>query len=398
MNFDLPGESGGFRRKYLLGFLEDDRAPLARGDAAQNEDVLESIEFGALQEAISEVDADTLEDGARPFVARLEELLHGLELGARGVVRGELDARARRKPDDGVLRKVIDPRPSITGPFAVDGSLFSVIERGEGELVEPAGDVALLVDVAAGEARPHGDAEHGLIVQAHRSGERRHVTVVGDFDRHVAPFLGDIEVEGLDTLLEKIERDLAEQRGHARLVVDVNARRADADRVDSRQVLGGAADRIVDAVEVILRVAVEFGLPYHLAREDFLSIDHGGNFAIAAPRIEADAVALEVASNRRRALLFEGEARFIGRGHLEAVLVDVAHEFGVERPLAPLGIRPLQMRRDVVRSEQRNFRATFLPEQKLQEAFGIGEVVPRRGVAHWKRQRAIDRDAAVRAL
>src|SRR5262249_23029144 len=157
----------------------------------------------------------------------------------------------------------------------------------------PAGDVAFLVDVPAGEARAHRDAENGLVVQAHGPGERRHIAIVGDFDGHVAPLFGDIEVERLDVLVELIGWHLAEQGCDAGLVVDVDAGRADADGVDAGHVLGGATDRIIDAVEVVLRIAIDLRLPHDFAGENLFAVNDRSRFSIAASGVESDAATFE---------------------------------------------------------------------------------------------------------
>src|SRR5262249_49982566 len=123
---------------------------------------------------------------------------------------------------------------------------------------------------------------------------------------------GYVEVEGLDALLEEIGRDLAKERGDARLVVDEDARRAHPDGVDMRQVFGGAPDRVVDAVEMVLRVGVRLRLPNDFAGEDFLAVDHRRRFAVASPRVKPDAVTLQVPPDWRRAFLLFGESAAFG--------------------------------------------------------------------------------------
>ena len=66
--------------------------------------------------------------------------------------------------------------------------------------------------------------------------------------------------------LEIVGRHAAEERGHAHFVVHINARGAAADGVHARQVRGGALQRVVDAVEVILRVALEIRIPRRFPR------------------------------------------------------------------------------------------------------------------------------------
>ena len=91
----------------------------------------------------------------------------------------------------------------------------------------------------------------------------------------------------------------AVERADADFVGDVHARGAAADGIDARQVRGGAPQRIVDAVEVVLRVGLRARAPRHLVAEDDFAVDHGGALAVAGAEVEADAAALQMAAQRR---------------------------------------------------------------------------------------------------
>src|ERR1019366_7387233 len=64
----------------------------------------------------------------------------------------------------------------------------------------------------------------------------------------------------------------------------------------ARQVGGGAPQGIVDAVVVILRIALHGGVPGHLVAENDFAFDDGGALAVAGAQVEADAAAIQVAS------------------------------------------------------------------------------------------------------
>src|SRR5882724_2873485 len=99
--------------------------------------------------------------------------------------------------------------------------------------------------------------------------------------------------------------------------------------------LGCTADRVVDAVEVILRVALQLGLPNHLARKYFFAVDHGCDFAITAARVETNAAALQVPAHSRALLFLLGQLRERDLFDDEAgLLVDLGEELGVERARA----------------------------------------------------------------
>ena len=96
----------------------------------------------------------------------------------------------------------------------------------------------------------------------------------------------------------------AVERPHPHLVVHVHARGAAADGIHARQVRGGPPQRIVDAVEMILRIGLRAGVPRHLVAEDHLAIGHGGALAVARAQVEADAEAIQVPAQRRGGLPF----------------------------------------------------------------------------------------------
>ncbi len=108
------------------------------------------------------------------------------------------------------MRKVVHPGAAIAGPFAVQLRLLTHVDWRKRQLVHPAGDQPLLIDVAGGLARAHGDAQDRMIFELECASQRRHVTIIGDLQRYAAPFLRDILVNALDARLEGRFRHLAE--------------------------------------------------------------------------------------------------------------------------------------------------------------------------------------------
>ncbi len=133
----------------------------------------------------------------------------------------------------------------------------------------------------------------------------------------------------------------AVERADADLVGHVDARGATADGIDARQMGGGALQRIVDAVVVILRVALYRRIPGNLIAEDDLAIDDGGAFAVAGAQVEADAAAFQVAAQRRGgfALVRAGIVGDALNGHRAAVDA-VAHEIDSRRRARHRANRP----------------------------------------------------------
>ena len=94
---------------------------------------------------------------------------------------------------------------------------------------------------------------------------------------------------------------------------------------------GGAAQGIVNAVEVVLRIGLYARVPAHFFAEDHFAVDDGGAFAIARAQVETDAAAVQVAAQRRGSLAFHGRV-FVGSaldGQRLAVNA-LAHKFVIE--------------------------------------------------------------------
>ena len=105
---------------------------------------------------------------------------------------------------------------------------------------------------------------------------------------------------------EILRTHAAEERGGADFVVHINARRTAADGIHPRKVRGGAFQRIVDALDVIVRIALEIRIPDDFLGKHHLAIDQRGAFSIGPAEIEADAAAFEIAA--------EGHHRVVGGG------------------------------------------------------------------------------------
>ena len=215
---------------------------------------------------------------------------------------------------------------------------FAVIDRDEGEFVEPGSDVALRGHEAGRETAAEGDAEHGVIVERHRAGERGDFAIVDHVERDAVPGGLQVEEEAADAGVEAVLRHAAVERADADFVVHIDARGAAADGIDARQVRGGALQRIVDAVEVILRVALYRGVPGDLVAEDHLAVDDRGALAVAGAEVEADAAAFQMAAEGRGGFALLG-AGVVGRaldGHGAAVDA-LAHEVDSRRRARPSG-------------------------------------------------------------
>ena len=132
----------------------------------------------------------------------------------------QIDPRRRRQSHDRLLREILRAAADVAGPF-VGRSAGIVVDRGEGEFVEPAGDAALGIEKTGRLARAHRDTQHAIFAQGHCSGKRGHVAVVGHLERHT-PFPAQVQKQRLDLLLEQVWWHAAKQRRDHHLVIDVN--------------------------------------------------------------------------------------------------------------------------------------------------------------------------------
>ena len=110
-------------------------------------------------------------------VVLLHELLDFLEFFRRGEFFRQGDACPGGQLDDAVLGEVLHTAANVAGPLILHGICVHV-HRHEGQLIEPAGDVALLVHIAHGLAGTHGDAQHAVVLQAHSAGQGGHIAIV----------------------------------------------------------------------------------------------------------------------------------------------------------------------------------------------------------------------------
>ena len=331
--------------------------------------MVDIIEHGVEGQRIAQVHADRLIDGARARVALLHFALHHLELfgGAEGGV--ELDARGGRELDDRILREILHAAADVAAPFVHHGAGGQIAGH-EGQLVEPAGDVALHVHIAAGLAGAHGDAQNAVLAKAHGAGQRGHVAVVAYGQRHVADFLRGADIDVLDILLVVLRSHLEEQRGAHGVVVDVHARAAHADGVHAGHLGGGGLHGANDAVKVIGRVGLGLGEPDDLLAVDAFAVDDGGYFAVASARIKADAAAVQVAADGRGGVLAgRGLGGRGGIAYLKGMLINVRHEIRVKGARATLAVLRLHTLVYGFAARDGHAEAAVYPQHALDHAF-----------------------------
>ena len=220
-----------------------------------------------------------------------------------------------------------------------------------------------------GLAGTHGDAEHVVVVEAHSAGKGGDVAVVGDYQGHVAYLLRSADVDVLDLLVELVLRHLEEEGSDHGAVLDVDAGGRDADGVHARHVGGGGLEGVHDALEVIVRVGCGFGEPDDLFGEHALAVDDGGDLAVGAAGVEADAAAGKVTAYGLRVGLLCGE---LGAGNdLKGPLVDAGHEVSVEGTAAFGGVGGADVFVNALVAADIDLPAAEEPEHGLDHAVGV---------------------------
>ena len=234
--------------------------------------------------------------------------------------------------------------------------------------------MAFRVHVAGGLGSAHGDAEHGVVVHAHGSGEGGHFTVVHHFKGDVVPFF---LLQGAEHLAQSLFNILlahaAEEGGGAHLAVDDDAGGGAADGVHARKMGGGAFQGVLDALNVVLRVLLEIRVPHDFFGENHFPVDHGGALAVGAAQVKADAVAVQIAAQRHGAGIFlrqflHGYLLHLNRGAVNLL----ADEVPVKLTDAALAVAGGQHVRNGVITGNKDDVAALLPQQEFHDAFHIG--------------------------
>jgi len=107
-----------------------------------------------------------------------------------------------------------------------------------------------------------------------------------------------IDINCTDLFFEIFRRNLQEQRGDFRLVVDKNPGRRNADRIDTRHMRGRFFKGINNPLVVIHRVGIYFRIPNRLIAENGNAVDYRRHFAIAPAGIKPDPAAVQISPDR----------------------------------------------------------------------------------------------------
>ena len=203
--------------------------------------------------------ADGIEDRQRIGIAPFRQLLHFLELFSGCEMLRQRDACGGRELCDRVLREIFAADAEIAGPLIAHG-VFIQIDRCKGQLVEPAENISLGVDVTDSFARAHCKAHDAARAKAHIACQCSHVAVVGNDDGYIADLLRSAVIDRFD-LLAAFTRDLDKQGGHHRCIADEGAGGGNANAVDARHFGGCGLKSRDDAFKLILGVGAGFRVP-----------------------------------------------------------------------------------------------------------------------------------------
>src|SRR5476649_2228534 len=324
---------GDFRElglENLVGGGKDQVAAIARHHAAQHQKVAEVIHVRVGCDVVAEVDADGFVNPESPRVAGGGQFLNVFKFHGKRHVGRQFDAGGPEQTADGLLGEVLCADAAIAGPF-VHGRVLAIIHGDEGQFIEPGGDGALRRDESGGQAAAHGDAEDPVVIERHGTGQSGDFAIVHHVEGDAAPGCLQVEKETADASVEQVLGHGAVERTNADLIGHVDARCAAADGVDAGKFGGGALQRIVHTIEVILRIRLHSRVPADLFAEDHFAIHDGGALAIAGAQIEADTAAIQVAAEGRGGFLFHGGGVEGGGFNDHGAAVDaLTHELVVE--------------------------------------------------------------------
>ena len=359
-----------------LTLADDELAPAPGHHAPEQQHMAEVIHIVVERERVRKVHADAAVYRGGALVAVVHQRLHGLELLRRGESTVKLDARRGGELYDAVLREVFHAAADVERPF-IPHRAGVCVHGDESKLIEPAGDVPLFIDIAAGLTRTHSDAEDVRILKADRPGERGDVPVVEDAEGYVAEGIGNgTDVDVLDLRVEKLLRDFKKERGVHGAVVYVHAGARHTDRVHARHVCRRRLERGDDAVIVVIRVGVRLGKPHDLLGIHGLTVDDGGDLAVAAARIKAYAAAVKVPARGRGRILRLGQN--VGINYLKGAFIYLGEIVPVKLLAAAGAEAAADVLIHIAIAADIHAPAALHPEQRLDKA---ADVIPV-GVKH----------------
>src|SRR5262249_15850382 len=147
---------------------------------------------------------------------------------------------------------------------------------------------------------------------------------------------------------------------------------AATDGVHSRQVRRRAADRVVDAVEMILRIALYRGTPCHFLAEHYFAVHHRRALAIASAQVKPDAATLHIPPSRPRRLASLGRRPVGPRSKAHPAPINPpSNEIEIKSARPPGRIAPAEIASDPRIARDGPPVPAPLPQQKLEQPLDI---------------------------
>ena len=160
-----------------------------------------------------------------------------------------------------------------------------------------------------------------------------------------------------------------------------------------------SSQRRDDPLVVVGWIGLFDRLPHDLVAEDRLAIDHRRDLQIGRAQVEADAAAVQVASQRLTALACRGRFISAAAHHGERMAVDLlAHEAIIELARAVRRIDPGDVFSDAARPADGDLPAAARPQEELRDPLGVGQVGFKAGMTIRERHRLVARHGAVGAF
>ena len=330
------------------------------------------IKFAVISDGVSEINADVLVDFPRRRIVIRHHLLHDFEFFRGRSLFVELISRVFGKLDHAVLREIFHAAAVIAAPF-VHHCLFTEVYGNECKLVQPAVQAAVRIDVTAGLARAHRNAEHAVIAEIDRTGERGNVAVVRYFQRR-AELGGDVDIHIFHVLFKVFFGHFQKERSDHDLIIYVNARARNADRIYTGHFRGRRGECRLDSLVMIFPVGIGLGKPHDFFAVHNFAVHHGAHLSVAPAGVETDAASVEVAADLQRTGIF---FRQLIRRHVQNLkrrLVYLAHEVRVEFARAAFFVHSGDLFRNVIVAAYVYLVAAGHPKERFYQPFRYTEV------------------------
>ena len=186
-NDSRSASSGKSAREHLPRALQHEIAAAARSSRGRERARAAWDRTGVVREAVAEIRTERPVD-ARSRAGRLAPSAPApaSSCSGSGISFGNESPALGTSRPTACCEKYCTPQPTSFDHSSA-GASGLIVDRRERQLVQPRSDVALRRDVAGGLARAQRDAEHGVVAERHRPGQRGDFAVVDDLEGDAVP-------------------------------------------------------------------------------------------------------------------------------------------------------------------------------------------------------------------